>query len=83
MRKAVLDGLNSQECKQGSGYVKPPIPYIPENDERQEAVNASATTTIKLALLSKLDVHEVTRYLSHPCPPHYPFTGTSAYCGLV
>ena len=48
MSKAVLHGLKPKECKQGSGRVKPPIPYIQEKDELQEAVESTAL--IKLTL---------------------------------
>ena len=42
MSKAVADGLKSQECERGSSPVKPPIPYIPEKDKLQEAVESTA-----------------------------------------
>ena len=54
MSKAVLDGLKPQECKQGTGRVKPPISYIPEKDELQEAVET--TTSTKLTLLTKMEL---------------------------
>ena len=53
MSKAVPDGLKPQECEQGSGRVKPPIPYIPEKDELQEAVESTAS--IKLTLPTKVE----------------------------
>ena len=55
LSKAVLDRLKPQECKQGSGCTKPPIPYIPAKDELQEAVDTTAKT-IKLTLPSKVDL---------------------------
>ena len=54
MSKAVSDGLKPQECKQGSGRVKQPIPYIPEKDELQEAVDSTAS--IKLTLPTKVEL---------------------------
>jgi hypothetical protein len=54
MSKAVLDGLKPQECKQGSSRVKPPILYIPEKDELQEAVENTAST--KLTLPTKVEL---------------------------
>jgi len=50
LSKAVLDGLKPQECKQGSRRIKSPIPFFPEKDELQEAVERTAT--IKLTLPS-------------------------------
>ena len=45
-----------QECEQGNGRVrvKPPIPYIPEKDELQEAVESTAS--IKLTLPTKVEL---------------------------
>ena len=54
MSKAVPEGLKPQECEQGSGWVKPPIPYIPEKDELQEAVESTAS--IKLTLPTKVEL---------------------------
>eukprot|EP00804_Cyclotella_cryptica_P012152 CCRYP_009841-RA/>CCRYP_009841-RA protein AED:0.19 eAED:0.61 QI:0/0/0/1/1/1/2/0/435 len=54
MSKAVPDGLKPQECERGSGRVKPPIPYIPEKDDLQEAVESTAT--IKLTLPTKVEL---------------------------
>jgi hypothetical protein len=54
MSKTVPDGLTLWECKQGSGRVKPPIPYIPEKDELQEAVESTAS--IKLTLTTKVEL---------------------------
>ena len=53
LSKAFQDGLKPQEYKQGSGRVKLPIPYIPEKDELQEALEATANT-IKLTLPGKV-----------------------------
>ncbi len=52
--KAFLDGLKSLECERASGRVKLPIPYIPEKDELQEAVETAAS--IKLTLLTKVNL---------------------------
>ena len=52
--KAVPEGLKPQECKRGSFRVKPPIPYIPEKDELQEAVESTAS--IKLTLPTKVEL---------------------------
>jgi hypothetical protein len=54
MSKAVPDGLKPQECEQGNSRVKPPIPYIPEKDELQEAVESMAS--IKLTLPTKMEL---------------------------
>jgi hypothetical protein len=54
MSKAVQDGFKPQECKQGSGRVKPPIPYITEKNELQEAVKSTAS--IKLTLPIKVEL---------------------------
>jgi hypothetical protein len=54
MSKAVLDRLKPQECKRGSRQVKPPIPYIPEKDELQEAVESVAS--IKLTLPTNVEL---------------------------
>jgi hypothetical protein len=48
MSKAVPDGFKPQKCECRSGGVKPPIPYISEKDDLQEAVESS--TSIKLTL---------------------------------
>jgi len=54
LSKAVPDGLKPQKCERGSGRVKPPIPYIPEKDELQEAVESTAL--IKLTLPTKVEL---------------------------
>ena len=54
MDKAVLGRLKPQECKQGSGRVKLPIPYIPKKHELQEAVETAAL--IKLTLPTKVEL---------------------------
>ena len=54
MNKAVPEGLNPQECERRSGRVKPPIPYIPEKDDLNEAVESS--TSIKLTLPTKVEL---------------------------
>ncbi len=54
MSKAVQEGLKPQECEHGSGWVKPPIPYIPEKDDLNETGESSAT--IKLTLPTKVEL---------------------------
>ena len=54
MNKAVPEGLKPQECEHGSGRVRPPIPYIPEKDDLNEAGESSAT--IKLTLPTKVEL---------------------------
>ena len=54
MSKAVQEGLKPQECERGSGRVRPPIPYIPEKDDLNEAGESS--TTIKLPLSTKVEL---------------------------
>ena len=55
LSKAVPEGLKPQECECGSGRNKPPIPFIPEKDKLQEAVE-SGTSTIKLMLPGKVEL---------------------------
>ena len=54
MRKAVPEGLKTQECERESGQVKRPIPYNPEKDDLNEAVESSAS--IKLTLPTKVEL---------------------------
>ena len=54
MSKAVPEGLKPQECERGSGRVRPPIPYIPEKDDLNEAVESNAS--IKLTLPTKVEL---------------------------
>jgi len=68
LSKAVPDGLKPQECKQGSGHAKLPIPYIPEKDELQEAVEATANT-IKLTLPDKVELR--VSVWSHGTPEQF------------
>eukprot|EP00804_Cyclotella_cryptica_P007830 CCRYP_001409-RA/>CCRYP_001409-RA protein AED:0.37 eAED:0.37 QI:0/-1/0/1/-1/1/1/0/116 len=56
MSKAVPDGLKPQECESGSGRVKSPIPYIPEKDDLQEAVESTALITLTLPTKVELRV---------------------------
>ena len=42
--KVALEGLKPQECERNAGRSKPPILYIPEKDDLQEAVESSANT---------------------------------------
>ena len=54
--KVAPEGLKSQECERNAGRSKPPIPYIPEKDVLQEAVESSANT-LKLTLPHKVELH--------------------------
>eukprot|EP00804_Cyclotella_cryptica_P020673 CCRYP_003484-RA/>CCRYP_003484-RA protein AED:0.41 eAED:0.41 QI:0/-1/0/1/-1/1/1/0/101 len=54
MSKTVPDGLQPQECEHGSGRVKPPIPYIPEKEDLQQAVELTAL--MKLTLPTKVEL---------------------------
>ena len=54
MSKAVLEGFKPQECEHGSSRVRPPIPYIPEKDDLNEAGESNAT--IKLTLPTKVEL---------------------------
>ena len=54
MSKVVPEGLKPQECERGSGRVRPPIPYIPEKDDLNEAGESS--TTINLTLPTKVEL---------------------------
>ena len=47
--------LKPQECKRNDGRSKPFIPYIPEKDDLQEAVDSSANT-MKLLLPHKVEL---------------------------
>ncbi len=51
--KVAPEGLTPQECERNVGRIEPPIPYIPEKDILQEAVESSAIT-LKLTLLHKV-----------------------------
>ncbi len=42
--KVAPERLKPQECERNAGRSKPPIPYIPEKDDIQEAVDSSANT---------------------------------------
>ncbi len=53
--KVAPEGLKHQECKTNAGRSKPPIPYIPEKDDLQEAVDSSANT-LKLLLPLKVEL---------------------------
>ncbi len=50
------EGLKPQECKRNMGRSKHLIPYIPEKDIRQEAVDSSANM-LKLMLPHKVELH--------------------------
>ena len=50
------EGLKPQECERNTGRSRPPIPYIPEKDVIQEAVDSSANM-MKLMLSHKVELH--------------------------
>ena len=53
--KAAPEGCRPEECKRNMGRIKPTIPYIPEKDIPQEAVESSANTP-KLTLSHKVEL---------------------------
>ena len=53
--KVAPEGLKPQECERNVGRSKPPIPYIPEKDVIQEAVDSGANT-LKLTLPHKVEL---------------------------
>ena len=53
--KVAPEGLKPQECERNAGRSRPPIPYIPEKDVIQEAVDSSANT-LKLMLPHKVEL---------------------------
>jgi hypothetical protein len=53
--KVAPEGLKPQECERNAGRSKPPVPYIPEKDVLQEAVESSANT-LKLTLPHKVEL---------------------------
>jgi hypothetical protein len=54
--KVAPEGLKPQECERNTCRSKPPIPYIPEKDVIQEAVDSRANT-LKLTLPHKVELH--------------------------
>ncbi len=70
MSKAVPEGFKPQECERRGSRVRPPIPYIPEKEDLNEAGESSAT--IKPANQGgATGVHVVTQYprkVPHACP---------------
>ena len=52
--KVAPEGLKHQECERNAARSKPPIPYIPEKDDLQDAVESSANT-LKLTLPHKVE----------------------------
>ena len=54
--KVACEGLKPQECERKAGRSNPPIPYIPEKDVIQEAVDSSINT-LKLTLPYKVELH--------------------------
>ncbi len=53
--KVAPEGLEPQECERDKGRSEPPIPYIPEKDVIQEAVDSS-TNMLKLTLPHKMEL---------------------------
>jgi hypothetical protein len=53
--KVAPEGLKPQECERNSGRSKPPIPYIPEKNVIQEAIDSSANM-LKLTLSHKVEL---------------------------
>ena len=53
--KVTPEGLKPQECKRNAGRSKPLIPYIPEKDVIQEAVDSGANM-LKLSLPHKVEL---------------------------
>ncbi len=53
--KVAPEGLKPQECERNAGRSRPLIPYIPEKDVVQEAVDSSANT-LKLMLPHKVEL---------------------------
>jgi hypothetical protein len=53
--KVAPEWLKPQECERNTGRSRPPIPYIPEKDVLQEAVDSSANT-LKLRLSHKVEL---------------------------
>ena len=64
LSKSAPEGLKPQECECGSGHNKPPIPYIPEKDKLQEAVESS-TSTIKLLLPVNVELQVSRQFVMH------------------
>ncbi len=54
--KAGSEGLRPEECERNAGRIKLPMPYIPENDLIQEAVESSANM-LKLTQPHKVELH--------------------------
>eukprot|EP00804_Cyclotella_cryptica_P012715 CCRYP_016290-RA/>CCRYP_016290-RA protein AED:0.47 eAED:0.47 QI:0/-1/0/1/-1/1/1/0/75 len=75
MSKAVPDGLKPQECECGSGWIRPLIPYIPEKDDLQEAVELTAlltlTTKVELraSLWSRVTPEKFLVHVQQNCSP--------------
>ena len=63
--KVAPDELKPQECERNAGRSKPPIPYIPEKDVIQEAVDPSANM-LKLTLPHKVELHVPVRLKGTP-----------------
>ncbi len=53
--KVAPEGLKPQECERNASRSKSPIPYIPEKDVLQEAVESSANM-LKLILPHKVEL---------------------------
>jgi hypothetical protein len=53
--KVAPERLKPQECERNAGWSKPPIPYIPEKDVIEEAVDSSVNT-LKLTLPQNVEL---------------------------
>ena len=53
--KVAPEGLKPQECETNLGRSRPPIPYIPEKDVIQEAIDSS-DNMLKLTLPHKVEL---------------------------
>ncbi len=53
--KVAPEGLKPQECERNASGSRPPVPYIPEKDVLQEAVDSSANK-LKLILPHKVEL---------------------------
>lgn len=55
--KAVPKGLKDQEVERGNRQKRPPIPYIPEVDEIQEAVSRAKDQSLKIKFADKSELN--------------------------
>ena len=63
--KVAPEGLKPQECERNVGRSRSPIPYIPEKDVIQEAVDSSANM-LKLTLPHKVELRVPVRSKGTP-----------------